>query len=184
MSTARRGAPRARRRPTVVAVRRALVGSGDGRAPQGDEGSAVVEFLAVTLILLVPLVYLVLTLGRLQAAAFAVDGAAREAVRAVTSAAGASSDAAPSDRAPAGARAVAAVGIALGDQGIRTDPAGVLELSCGTDCSTPGSTVTATIRLAVDLPLVPGFLRDAVPLSVPVSASASGTLARFAEGRP
>lgn len=151
---------------------------------RSDEGSAVVEFLGVTLVLLVPLIYLVLTLGRLQAAAFAADGAAREAVRAVTSSAVAEHAGGPTGPSPAGARAVAAVGIALADQGIRSDPAQALDLRCGPDCRTPGGTVEATVALDVDLPLVPGFLRDAVPLSIPVSAHATGTLERFAEASP
>ncbi len=151
-------------------------------APAGDEGSAVVEFLGIALVLLVPLIYLVLTLGRLQAAAFAVDGAAREAVRAVTSSA--SLDAATGSGLPAGARAVAAVGIALADQGIHADPAGALDLACAVDCVAPGSGVAATIQVEVELPLVPGFLRSAVPLSIPVSAHAEGHVERFAAARP
>jgi len=141
-----------------------------------------VEFLGVALVLLVPLVYLVLTLGRLQAAAFAADGAAREAVRAVTSS-GATRAPGP-DSPPAGARAVAAVRIALADQSITTDAATALALSCAVDCSAPGSGVAATIHLDVELPLVPGFLRSAVPLSIPVTAHAEGHVERFAQARP
>ncbi len=153
-----------------------------GRQLLTDEGSAVVEFLGVTLVLLVPLVYLVLVLGQLQAAAFAVDGAAREAVRAVTSVAGRSTT--PGADLPAGARAVAAVGIALADQGIDADPLAALDLACEDGCTAPGSGVTATVRIEVALPLVPDVLRSAVPLSVPVSGTATGRLERFAEARP
>jgi hypothetical protein len=46
-----------------------------------ESGNAIVEFLAVTVLLLVPLLYLVLVLARLQAATFAADSAAREAGR-------------------------------------------------------------------------------------------------------
>ena len=42
-----------------------------------DAGNAIIEFLAVTVLLLIPILYLVLVLGRLQAATFAADGAAR-----------------------------------------------------------------------------------------------------------
>lgn len=151
-------------------------------ALDGDEGSAVVEFLGVVLVLLVPLIYLVLTLGRLQAAAFAADGAAREAIRAVTSSA--SLDSPQGAGLPAGARAVAAVGIALADQGIDADPAAALDLACAVDCTAPGSAVAATIHVDVELPLVPGFLRSAVPLSIPVSVHAEGHVERFAQARP
>src|SRR5688572_20407131 len=46
-----------------------------------DSGSASLEFVTVGLLLLVPIVYLVLTLSALQSAALAVDGAARQATR-------------------------------------------------------------------------------------------------------
>ena len=44
---------------------------------RGDAGNAVVEFLGISLILLIPLVYLVLTLAKVQGASYAVEGAAR-----------------------------------------------------------------------------------------------------------
>ncbi|HEY5554049.1 MAG TPA: pilus assembly protein, partial [Cellulomonas sp.] len=59
------------------------VRAGAGRgAVRDDAGNAIVEFLAVTVLLLIPLLYIVLLLGRLQAATFAADGAAVEAGRA------------------------------------------------------------------------------------------------------
>jgi hypothetical protein len=135
-----------------------------------DEGSAVVEFLGVALVLLVPIVYLVLTLGRLQAAAFAVDGAAREAVRVVVAAA-ADPDIDPGTLARAAAR------VALADQGVEAaDP---VALTCDPACDTPGADVVVRVEVAVDLPLVPSFVRDRVPLAVPVSAGARGRVETF-----
>ncbi|WP_225753962.1 pilus assembly protein [Actinotalea sp. Marseille-Q4924] len=131
-------------------------------AAEGDRGSAVVEFLGVTVVLLVPLVYLVVVTAAVQAATFAVDGAAREAARAVVTA----------DPDDAGPRAAAAVAIALEDQGL--DPAlaaGALTVRCEPDCLSPGTTLTVEVALDVALPGVPGFVRDAVPLAVPVSAT-------------
>ena len=88
----------------------------------GDEGSSIIEFLGLALILVVPLVYLVLALARLEAATFAAEGAAREAARTYVAA----------DDADVGvARAVAAVGIALRDQGFDDDPPEALVLTCG-----------------------------------------------------
>jgi len=128
-----------------------------------ERGSSVIEFLAVTVLLLVPIVSLVLVLGRLQAASFAAEGAAREAGRAFTTAAG------PDDGTR---RAVAAVHLALADQGFRgVDAAGALALDCSSDpCLAPGSTVLVRVAFDVALPFVPTFGRSAVPLSVPVSA--------------
>ena len=127
----------------------------------GDEGSAVLEFLGLTVVLLVPLVYLVVTLGRLEAATFATEGAAREAARTYVAADGSDEGA---------VRAVAAVGIALRDQGFHDDPASALTLTCSAvPCLTPGSDVSARIEVHVPLPFVPSFVRDVIPLEVPVS---------------
>ncbi|HEY3437880.1 MAG TPA: pilus assembly protein [Actinotalea sp.] len=146
------------------------------RGPQGgsDDGSAIVEFLGAGLVLLVPLVYLVLVMGRLQAASFAVDGAAREAVRAAV--------ASPDDE-TALRRATAAVALTIADQGFAPEEAGAaLSLDCSaTPCSTPDSTVEATVELRVALPLVPGWLQDVVPLRVPVNAHATGQTDTFAD---
>lgn len=141
----------------------------------GEAGNAVVEFLAVTLILLVPIVYLVLVLGQVQAAAFAVDGAAREAVRAFSTA---------GDDDDAAARAVAAVALALEDQGFDPDRAAdVLTLTCSDGaCGAPGSTVTAAVDLDVVLVGVPEAMVDAVPLSVPVGSVATATVDPFTGG--
>lgn len=145
------------------------------RVPSGDEGNAIVEFLGVALLLLVPVVYLVLTLGTLQAGAFAVDGAAREAARAFATAV---------DDTDGRARADSAVALALADQGLAPDRApGALRLACSADpCRTPGASVTVTVEVAVPLPGVPGWLQDVVPLSVPVSATATAAIDAHAAG--
>ncbi|WP_024288980.1 TadE/TadG family type IV pilus assembly protein [Cellulomonas sp. KRMCY2] len=138
-----------------------------------DRGSAIVEFLGVALVLLVPVVYLVLVLARMQSAAFAVDGAAREAARAFVTA---------QEPSAAAGRAVTAAAIAFDDQGL--DPAaaaGAVVVACSADpCLTPGTAVTATIALDVPLPGVPGWLQGVVPLAVPVSATATATVDTFA----
>lgn len=140
----------------VSAVRR-RVGAGGS-----DAGSALVEFLGVALVLLVPVVYLVLVLGRVQAATFAAEGAAREAARVYV--------AAP-DAATGRSRAVTAVGVALHDQGFDDPPGAALAVACSaTSCLVPGARVTATVEVRVPLPFVPAFVRDVVPLEVPVRA--------------
>ncbi|WP_370297482.1 pilus assembly protein [Cellulomonas sp. HD19AZ1] len=128
----------------------------------GDDGSALVEFLGVTLVLLVPTVYLVLVLGRVQAATFAVEGAAREAARVYVVA---------DDAAQGAERAVTVVGVALRDQGFDDDAAGALALTCSASpCLTPGAEVAASVEVRVPLPFVPAFVGDVLPLEVPVSA--------------
>lgn len=168
--TRRRANRWANRWATRWATRRAEPGS-----PR-DEGNAVVEFLAVTVLLLVPIVYLVLVLGRLQAATFAAEGAAREAGRAFTTSAG------PDDGAR---RAVAAVNLALTDQGFGgVDAAGALALECSAEpCLAPGSSVHVRVVFDVDLLGVPAFVQSAVPLSVPVSAEHVAPVDEFAGAR-
>lgn len=160
-------------RPTVAValgrrVRAALGGGVEGRGRGGaDDGSAIVEFLGVAVVLLVPVVYLVLVLGQLQAATFAVDGAAREAARAIVTA---------EDEEQAAARATTAVQLAIDDQGLGVDLADALTVDCDGECLAPGSTVTTHVAVDVALPGVPGWLQGAVPLSVPVTASATAVV--------
>ncbi|HEX2810700.1 MAG TPA: TadE family protein [Kineosporiaceae bacterium] len=117
---------------------------------QAEQGSAVVEFVTLGVLILLPLVYLVLTLGRLQAGAFAVDGAAREAARTFI--------AAPDD-ATARARAVAAVRLGLKDEGFDADPATALTITCSaTPCLTPKGRVAVQVAVDVVLPGIPGFV--------------------------
>lgn len=129
-----------------------------------EGGSAVVEFLAASLLLLLPVLYLVLVLGRLQAATFAAEGAAREAGRSFTTSATVDG---------AAARAVASVRIALDDQGFEhVDAAAALDLTCApAPCLAPGSDVVVRVAFDVALPAVPSFVQSVVPLAVPVSAT-------------
>lgn len=174
---------------TAAVIRRGCTAVRRRVALGDDDGNAVVEFLGVALVLLIPTVYLVLVLGRLQAAAFAVDGAAREAVRAVLVAAqapappvqagGPQPEHAPVSLAglDASSAAAAAVRIALVDQGLPADDA--VSLACTPACDEPGATVVARVEVTVDLPLIPAFVQERVPLAVPVSASATGRIDQY-----
>lgn len=123
----------------------------------------MVEFLAAALLLLLPVLYLVLVLGRLQAATFAAEGAAREAGRSFTTARSLD-DALP--------RATASVRLALDDQGFEdVDAASALAVVCSTTpCLQPGSDVQVRVSFDVPLPAVPAFVQGVVPLAVPVTA--------------
>src|SRR4051794_4155984 len=93
-----------------------------------ESGSAAIEFLTVGLLLLVPLVYLVLTLGALQAASFAAEGVARQAARVYVLA--------PTD-AEGRSRMAASVATGLADWHL---PASALQLALDcepSDCPTP-----------------------------------------------
>ncbi|WP_164520260.1 hypothetical protein [Specibacter cremeus] len=137
-------------------------------SPDAQEGSAVVEFVFLAVLLMVPVAYLVLTLGQLQGGAFAVVGAADQAakvyVRMPSAAAGQ-------------AAAEQAVALAVGDLGFRPGDAR-LAISCDRDCQEPGAIVTAHVSLRVPLPVVaalPGIDLAATT----VAADASQKVGRF-----
>ena len=132
------------------------------RVQREESGSAVVEFIGVTLVLLLPLVYLVLTLGRVQAAAFAAEAAARESGRVLSQA---------EDLPTAVGQAHTAVELAFGDHGITVDPEAALSFTCSEEpCLSPGGQIHVEVAAVVALPLVPDFLAGALPLEVPVEA--------------
>lgn len=163
--------PPGRRR---VVSRRRVLAWWDGRRSRvaDDSGNAIVEFLAVALILLVPVVYLVLVLGRVQAGTFAAEGAAREAGRSLARA---------QDVETGTSLAVASVGVALRDQGFDdVDPSAALALTCSSvPCLEPGSEVLAHVEVRVPLPFVPSFVRHVVPLEIPVTADHVAPVDRF-----
>ncbi|WP_375134948.1 TadE/TadG family type IV pilus assembly protein, partial [Arthrobacter sp. HMWF013] len=52
-----------------------------GTGGPAEQGSAVVEFTFLALLLMVPLVYFIITIGQLQGGSFAVVGAADQAAK-------------------------------------------------------------------------------------------------------
>ncbi|MEP6462093.1 MAG: hypothetical protein ABJC62_01465 [Frankiaceae bacterium] len=117
------------------------------RTPRNDRGSALIEFTFLSVLMLVPLAYLVLAVFSVQRAAFAVTAATRDAGRAFVT----TTDGDPT------ARAQAAATLALRDQGLSL-PAGALRITCETDCRTPGSAVYVALDYIVVLPVVPPAL--------------------------
>ena len=137
-----------------------------------DDGSASLEFVTAGLVLLLPLVYLVLAMASIQAGALAIEGAARQAARVFVQS---------GSIAEAQAGAASAVQFALADHGV--DPATVrVEVACAlrpTQCLTRRGLVTVTIQIAVPLPLAPPILNGGLPMSVPLTASATQQVSRF-----
>lgn len=143
-----------------------------------DEGSAIVEFLGLAVLLLVPLVYLVVALARLQAASFAVEAAARDGARSVSSA---------PDPTTGAERAEATALLALSDQGLARpqDPKPEVTVQCSaTPCLTPEARVTVQVRVEVVLPGVPVFLDRVIPARMPVQATGTAVVDRYAAVAP
>jgi Flp pilus assembly protein TadG len=110
------------------------------RRPTGDGGNAILEFVTVAVILMIPLVYVMLTVFQLQRAAFAVSAAAREAGRAYVTA-----DVADT----AGERAQAAADLALDDQ-LPGSPRADVDVDGDLAA---GGAVTVRVTYRVSLPL-------------------------------
>lgn len=143
-----------------------------GPSGSGERGNVLVEFIVLGVLMTLPVFYLVVTLARIQAGAFAVTAASREAARTYVTAPG---------QAEAPARAQAAAKLAFADQGF--SGSGQIAITCGSSpCLTPEGQIQVVASLDVPLPMVPDFLAGTLPTHVPVSASHLETVGRFRSG--
>ena len=136
-----------------------------------ERGSALVELSWLGILLLVPVLWIVLSVFEVQKGAFATSGAARAAGRAYALA---------PDDASGRARAEAAARQALADQGVADQPLS-LTVSCRpvpADCHRPGSVVTVSLHSRVDLPLLPDVLGGGAP-SFALDASHTVPIGQF-----
>jgi Flp pilus assembly protein TadG len=134
------------------------------KRPAGDDGNAMLEFVTIAVVLMIPLVYVLLTVFELQRAAFAASAAAREAGRAYVTAPSADT---------ALDRAQTAADLALADQ-LPGDPHAALDV---TDTFSPGASVRVTVTYRVKLPLA-GSLA-----TIPVTATHVATVDRYRTAR-
>lgn len=142
---------------------------------RGESGSALVEMTWLSLLLLVPLVYVLLTVFAVQSGSYAVSGAARAAARAYALA---------PDEASAPARARAAMAVALADHDIAQDDVDV-QVSCRPtprNCLAPGSVIAVRVQHQVRLPLAPVALGGQTP-SIRVEAEHAVGYGTFREDR-
>lgn len=115
-----------------------------------ERGSATVEFTWLTILLLVPLVYVVIAVFATQRTAYGVAAASEAAARAFAQA---------PDADTAAARAREAARIVLADHDVE---GARVTTRCVPECFTPGSTVVVVVRAAQRLPLAPDVLGDPV----------------------
>jgi hypothetical protein len=121
-----------------------------------DSGNAIVEFVFVAVLVMVPLVYLIAAVATVQRNTLAVAQAARDAGRAFATS---DSDAA------ARSRVNAAVRLALADQGL-PDDAELRFVAAGSSCEdariaprlVPGAEFTVCVIRQVELPAIPSVL--------------------------
>jgi Flp pilus assembly protein TadG len=121
------------------------------RRTRKEEGSAAVELAWLGILLLVPMLWIVLSVFEVQKGAFGTSAAARAAGRAYALA---------PDDAEGRRRAEAAARQALADQGLGDAPLTVTVTceSAGTSCHSGGAVITVHVSSRVDLPLMPEVL--------------------------
>jgi len=143
-----------------------------GRLRADEAGSAALEFIAVGLLLLVPLTYLVVSLGAVQEQSLGAESGARHVARALATAPDAD---AAAERADAVLRSIT--------EAYGLDPLRVsLSIACRpatVECPSAGGTLVVTVRTEVPLPLVPPVLGLDRIASVPVEATAAQKVSRF-----
>lgn len=148
-----------------------LVEAADWGEPD-DRGSAALEFILVGVLLLVPLVYLIVTMGLIQGQSLGAEAGARHIARAVSLASG-------SDTAQQAADRIARAVVDEYD----LDPAAVrVSMECrpaGMSCPQAGAVVVVTMRTTVALPLIPPVLGLDRLARVPLEASAVQKVSRF-----
>lgn len=122
-----------------------------------DGGRAMIEFVFLGILTMVPLLYLVVAAFHLERDVFAVTQAAREAGRAYATA---------DDPSTAEARAAYALDLALTDQGVPSGGATLRYVPASASCSggaggaqslDPGAEFAVCVTRVISLPGIPGF---------------------------
>lgn len=140
-----------------------------------ERGSALIEFIWLGLILLIPVVYVLISVFSVQSASYGVSAASRAAGRAFVLS---------PDQQAGYLRADRAAGIALSDQGVDRGQVDV-RISCAPDpdrCLSPGSVVTVVVTASRPLPLTPDFLGRARP-AITVDSTHTEPYGTFREDR-
>jgi hypothetical protein len=141
---------------------------------RGERGSALVELTWLSVLLLVPLVWIVVSVFEVQRGAFATAGASRSAARAFALA---------PDDALGRQRATAAAQRVMVDQGIE-GAAPEVTVSCDPvgDCHGGGAVITVRVGSSVRLPLLPSLFGDQRS-SFALTSSHTVPIGRYRESR-
>ncbi|WP_404290373.1 hypothetical protein [Glutamicibacter arilaitensis] len=129
-----------------------------------DEGSAIVEFIFASTVLLIPMIYLILAAGQLQAGSYAVVGAADQAAKVFAVA-----------DTPAQARSNAHQVVERSMNNFGLSGAST-QITCDLECLSPGSIVTIQVSLRVQLPFVSDYFDASV---FTVDAASTQRIDRF-----
>ncbi|WP_250646186.1 TadE family protein [Microbacterium tenebrionis] len=137
-----------------------------------DEGSAALEFITVGVILLVPLAYLIITLGTVQQAMLGAEAAARHTARVIGQAENATDAADRGDAVLASVIDEYDLNAADVDVSVTCTPAGA-------ECPRSGATVVVTVSTRVSLPFVPEIFGLDRATQIPLEAAATQKVSRL-----
>jgi hypothetical protein len=124
----------------------------------GEDGSALVEFVFIALVVFVPLIYIVAGFSAVQRGVFASTAAAREAGRALATA---------PDPLTGQQRALRAAELAVEDQSVDVTDLRLAYAPAGADCAAaggyaptlaPGEEFSVCVTVTVRIPLLPEFV--------------------------
>lgn len=147
------------------------------RRHRDDQGSALVELTWLAIILLVPLIWIIMSVFEVQQGAFATSAAARAAGRAYALA---PDDATGEERARAVVRQV------LEDQGAPGQQARVF-ITCdapGGNCHVGTAVITVRVDSGVDLPFFPAIFTELGSPSFSLDASHTVPIGQYVETAP
>lgn len=142
------------------------------RWARNDEGSAALEFITVGVILLVPLAYLVITLGSVQETLLGAEAAARHTARVIGQA---------EDAGAAAERGDAVLAGVIEEYGMDAENVDV-SMTCtpvGSECPSAGATVIITVSTHVSLPFVPEIFGLDRATQIPLQAAAAQKVSRL-----
>lgn len=127
-----------------------------------EDGNAIVEFIMMMVVLVIPALYIVVTLASVQAAAFASESASREAARLL------SADPQRTEFASQQAH------VTFAEFGLPAPES--VTTRCDPSCSTSGALLTVTVSTTVPLPLIPSWIgaRGVFPVSSTTQAVIEG----------
>src|SRR5699024_2812893 len=134
-------------RPDVGVDRSSLRrGSRAVRRRRPDDGTAPIEFIVGTTVLLLPLIFLIVSLAQVQAGLYAAQPSAIDAARTAA-------------RHPADAQATAQTIAQLhfADHDLE-DAEWDIDLHCARSCTMAGAPVTATVTARIPIPGIPAIL--------------------------
>ena len=146
--------------------------STDAGMDDGERGSAALEFILVGMLLLVPLVYLIVSLGMIQGQSLGAEAGARHIARAVSTAEDADAAARSADLILRSVVEEYSLDAGEVDLAVECRPAGGA-------CPEAGATLVVTVRTRVALPLVPPVLGLDRLAAIPLEASAVQKVSRF-----